>query len=553
MVFKKYETGPSNAKWSVDQKEWLLTFDRNLVARQMASLMATIEEKLNGRQSALSAFVPYDDTGGVFRLTWRRESASYDCAVHWCGHLVKSVKVKLPNWEVGPLPSAVPPSGSGAPPVPIDLDTDIVGPVRVAPDPQLSTIPEHGGASAAALTTPDFGVSHVSGTAVGAPPAGSTKRGRGSSGAVAGVAPAVSASSSMAAAASGPMAPESATTSVGVGPSVGVPPAPSKMQWIMQKALKLHAGFALQEEGILRGFKKPRNHLADTLHSTTYMWRPAGCSAFVVKVFKDKAETEFLQEVDMLSKLWHPNIVEMHDVAQCLDHCSLLTKFGGETLSWFIRREVGSTTYLVDSFGSLVQQLLSALKYIHDQGVIHRDVKPGNIVIDSDGVLRLIDFGMAGINMMSHRTKHMHVSEKGFMYCTLPYRAIELLLGCDQYTTAVDIWSTGCVLFEVITKNRLITAHSNVAFQTAQECCSQLLYSGNRSGGLHSMPGYRPSLIPTLPSAANFHVRMGQHPPLGVSCSNFIFSMLQLTPDERATAAGLEGHWERMKYSPLVA
>ncbi|PKI31190.1 hypothetical protein CRG98_048436 [Punica granatum] len=92
-------------------------------------------------------------------------------------------------------------------------------------------------------------------------------------------------------------------------------------------------------------------------------------------------------------------------------------------------------------------QLLRGLKYVHSANVLHRDLKPSNLLLNANCDLKICDFGLA-------RT----TSETDFMteyVVTRWYRAPELLLNCSEYTAAIDIWSVGCILMEIITREPL--------------------------------------------------------------------------------------------------
>lgn len=92
-------------------------------------------------------------------------------------------------------------------------------------------------------------------------------------------------------------------------------------------------------------------------------------------------------------------------------------------------------------------QLLRGLKYVHSANVLHRDLKPSNLFLNANCDLKLGDFGLA-------RT----TSETDFMteyVVTRWYRAPELLLNCSEYTAAIDVWSVGCILAEILTREPL--------------------------------------------------------------------------------------------------
>lgn len=95
----------------------------------------------------------------------------------------------------------------------------------------------------------------------------------------------------------------------------------------------------------------------------------------------------------------------------------------------------------------ILYQLLRGLKYVHSANVLHRDLKPSNLLLNSNCDLKIGDFGLA-------RT----TSETDFMteyVVTRWYRAPELLLNCSEYTAAIDVWSVGCILGEIMTREPL--------------------------------------------------------------------------------------------------
>jgi len=90
----------------------------------------------------------------------------------------------------------------------------------------------------------------------------------------------------------------------------------------------------------------------------------------------------------------------------------------------------------------IIYQLLKALKFLHSGGVIHRDLKPSNLLLNSDCLLKVGDFGLArSIDRDNVLTDYV---------ATRWYRAPEILLGSQQYTAGVDMWSVGCILGELI-------------------------------------------------------------------------------------------------------
>lgn len=113
---------------------------------------------------------------------------------------------------------------------------------------------------------------------------------------------------------------------------------------------------------------------------------------------------------------------------------------------WFI------TSKWLSSFLKLTllleMQILRGLKYVHSANVLHRDLKPSNLLLNASCDLKICDFGLA-------RT----AAEKSTMteyVVTRWYRAPELLLSCEQYTAAIDVWSVGCIMAELLGRRPLL-------------------------------------------------------------------------------------------------
>lgn len=102
---------------------------------------------------------------------------------------------------------------------------------------------------------------------------------------------------------------------------------------------------------------------------------------------------------------------------------------------------------------SFMYQILCGLKYIHSADVIHRDLKPGNILVTTQGTLKICDFGLArGINPVYFRNRSAVITN---YVATRWYRAPELIMSTKNYTKAVDIWAVGCILGELFGRRPL--------------------------------------------------------------------------------------------------
>ncbi|KAK4549519.1 Cell division control protein 2 [Oleoguttula mirabilis] len=113
---------------------------------------------------------------------------------------------------------------------------------------------------------------------------------------------------------------------------------------------------------------------------------------------------------------------------------------------------MGLGAHMVKKFTA---QLLEGTRYCHAHRILHRDLKPQNLLIDKEGNLKLADFGLARAFGVPLRTYTHEV-------VTLWYRAPEILLGGRQYSTGVDMWSVGCIFAEMATRKPLFPGDSEI-------------------------------------------------------------------------------------------
>lgn len=158
-----------------------------------------------------------------------------------------------------------------------------------------------------------------------------------------------------------------------------------------------------------------------------------------------------IREISLLKELRHPNIVRLYDVVHTDRKLTLVFEYLDQDLKKYLDVcEGGLDGTILKSF---LFQLITGVAYCHHHRVLHRDLKPQNLLINREGELKLADFGLArafGIPVRSYTHEVV----------TLWYRAPDVLLGSRHYSTPVDMWSIGCIFAEMTSGNPLFTGTS---------------------------------------------------------------------------------------------
>jgi len=161
-----------------------------------------------------------------------------------------------------------------------------------------------------------------------------------------------------------------------------------------------------------------------------------------------------IREISLLKELSdHPNIVRLKDVLYVDKKLYLIFEY----LDQDLRQYLDSVKGLLESteIKSYMYQLLKGILYCHSNRVLHRDLKPQNLLLDRYGRLKLCDFNLSRLYGISTRPFTQEV-------VTLWYRAPEILLGQTLYSTPVDMWSVGCIFAEMVSKLPLFPGDSEI-------------------------------------------------------------------------------------------
>ncbi|KAJ9452974.1 Cyclin-dependent kinase 1 [Diplonema papillatum] len=169
-----------------------------------------------------------------------------------------------------------------------------------------------------------------------------------------------------------------------------------------------------------------------------------------LKRVKDLGPTEegvpcsVIREIGLLSLLDHENVVRLVDVCHRNRMLYLVLEFVPEDLEGVVRkRKDAGRPITCEEACRIACQLLTGVGYCHDRHVLHRDVKPANVLVTHGGICKLCDFGISRADLVPCVQLSRDV-------VTLWYRAPELLLGASQYDGTVDVWSVGCVFVELL-------------------------------------------------------------------------------------------------------
>jgi eukaryotic-like serine/threonine-protein kinase len=235
--------------------------------------------------------------------------------------------------------------------------------------------------------------------------------------------------------------------------------------------------------------------------------------AVAIKVFaSDESDPEivarFKQELALARKLAHPNVLRMYDLG--MDRgCRFITMelLYGKTLRDVIREGTLTLAQCLD----LLSQACAGLQAAHDAGVVHRDIKPENLFVTDQGIVKVMDFGIAKNTAASNRTR------TGVLAGTAAYMAPEQVEGFSHVTALADIYAIGVVAYELCTG---------------------------------APPFSHPEMVPLL----MMHVKQKPQPPIEVNprlprvLNDLILRLLAKNPDQRIQSCReLAAHFDRLR------
>ncbi|KAI3752644.1 hypothetical protein L2E82_24679 [Cichorium intybus] len=177
---------------------------------------------------------------------------------------------------------------------------------------------------------------------------------------------------------------------------------------------------------------------------------------------RDPESVRFMaREINVLRKLDHPNVMKLEGLvtSRMSDNLYLVFEYMEHDLAGLA---ACPTIELTESqIKCYMQQLLRGLEHCHNRGVLHRDIKGSNLLIDNNGNLKIGDFGLA-TPFSNNNNKNNNKQPLTSRVVTLWYRPPELLLGATDYGVGVDLWSAGCILAELFAGKPIMPGRTEV-------------------------------------------------------------------------------------------
>ncbi|ORY63539.1 kinase-like domain-containing protein [Pseudomassariella vexata] len=250
-----------------------------------------------------------------------------------------------------------------------------------------------------------------------------------------------------------------------------------------------------------------------------------------------------LREIQILKDCSHRNIVSLHEVvvndgasdsrSRKIESIFLVLEFVEHDLKSIL--EDMSEPFLASEVKTLLRQLGEGVAYLHDNWILHRDLKTSNLLLNNRGQLKIADFGMARYVGDPAPPKLTQ------LVVTLWYRSPELLLGAKTYGNAVDMWSIGCIFGELLAREPLLQGKNEVDELTQIfELCG--IPTDESWPSFRRLPNARSLRVPKGSSAATGSVIRARFPLLTAAGTALLNGLLSLDPDKRPSAREMLRH-----------
>ncbi|XP_064599005.1 cyclin-dependent kinase 10-like [Liolophura sinensis] len=203
------------------------------------------------------------------------------------------------------------------------------------------------------------------------------------------------------------------------------------------------------------------NRVGEGTYGIVYRARDTQCNEIValkkmrMEKEKDGIPISGLREINILLNLRHENIVEMKEVVvgKSLESIFLVMEYCEQDLASLLDNM--ASPFSEAQVKCIMIQVFKGLRYLHENFIVHRDLKVSNLLMTDKGCVKIADFGLA-------RKYGVPQCPMTPMVVTLWYRAPELLLGAKTQTTAIDMWAAGCILGELLGHQPLLPGRSEI-------------------------------------------------------------------------------------------
>lgn len=234
-----------------------------------------------------------------------------------------------------------------------------------------------------------------------------------------------------------------------------------------------------------------------------------------------------IREISLMKELKHENILALYDVIHTGDKLVLVSEYMDKDLKRYMDAHGGALN--LPTIKSFTYQMLRGIAYCHANRILHRDLKPQNLLINRDGGLRLGDFGLA-------RAFGIPVNTFSSEVVTLWYRPPDVLLASRSYNTSIDVWSAGCIIAEMFTGRPLFPGTAN-----DDQLLKIFRIMGTPSErtwpGVSQLPEFKPNFPVYL--TQDLRMLIPQLDPLG---ADLLVRLLQMQPERRISAADALRH-----------
>lgn len=232
-----------------------------------------------------------------------------------------------------------------------------------------------------------------------------------------------------------------------------------------------------------------------------------------------------IREISLLKMLNHPNVVELKDVFCAPNKLYLIFELVDNDLKRYMK-SLGGGPLPLSQIKGFSYQLVCGTEFCHAHGVLHRDLKPQNLLIDSCGRLKIADFGLA-------RAFSVPIPKYTHEVVTVWYRAPEILLGSPVYSVPVDMWSIGCIIAEMACGSPLFPGDCEIdtIFKIFQKLGTP---TASDWPGLETLPDFKPS-FPKWPAKGWAAIRnIGKH--IGSDGASLLDEFMAYDPKCRMSA-----------------